>query len=55
MIREQWIRNRAYALWCFRNVMNIENNPIKNWLDAEFEYDTFYAPHLKFFQEEKII
>lgn len=55
MNREEWIRNRAYVLWLFRRDLGLGNDTVRNWLDAEWEYDKFYAPHLKFFIDEKIL
>lgn len=54
-LRQDWIRNKAYSLWCFRESLGIKNEPINNWLDAEYDYDNFYAPHLKLFKEEGVL
>lgn len=42
MDSETWIRNRAYALFEFRRALKLPNDPVQDWLDAEWEYHTFY-------------
>ena len=53
--RQDWIRNRAYVLWLFRKDLYIKSSPEQDWYDAEWEYETFYKPHLDLFTSEGVI
>jgi hypothetical protein len=42
MDKETWIRERAYFIWELKKKCGFEDDPMNNWLDAEYEFNLLF-------------